>query len=173
MNMYNLFINFISEVHFIIPYKGIAFISEKPQEIHWDKKVLHNTKGLAVKYEDNYGLYCLNGVRVSKEIVETPASNLDPRLILKEKNAEIRREIIRRIGIERVCNKLGAKCIDKKGRYELLLLDLQDDRYRPYLKMVNPSIGTYHIEGVEPHIRTVEDALVWRGGLNEEPAFKA
>jgi len=145
---YDLFVNFNSEVNFIIPYKGIAFISEKPIAIHWKNQRLHNEKGLAVEYSDGYGLYSLNGVRVPKEIVMTPAEQLDPTLILKEKNAEVRREIVRKIGVERVCQKLGAKVIDKEGDYELLNLDLGENRIRPYLKMKNPSIGVYHIEGV-------------------------
>jgi hypothetical protein len=31
-----------------------------------------------------------------------------------------------------------------------------------YLKMVNPSIGTFHVEGVDPQCATVEQALNWR-----------
>ncbi|MCA1816016.1 MAG: hypothetical protein LC746_06340, partial [Acidobacteria bacterium] len=92
--------------------------------------------------------FCLNGVRVSEEIATTPAARLDPRLILSERNAEVRREIIRKIGIERVCAELNARCVDAQGDYELLLLDLQDGRVRPFLKMRNPSApGVYHIEG--------------------------
>ena len=123
---------------------------------------------MALKYSDGYGLWCLNGVRVSKEIVETSSEKLDPQLLLQEENAEIRREIVRKIGIERVCQKLNAKCIDKLGNYELLLLNL-GDRDRPYLKMINPSISCYHIEGIAPRIKTVKEALNWRNQTEEEP----
>jgi hypothetical protein len=166
---YNLFMDFNSEVNFIISYKGISFISEKPKKVHWKNNSLHNEKGKAVEYPDGYGIYCLNGVRVPEEIVTTSAEKIDPQIMLKEKNAEVRREIVRKIGIERICQKLGAECIDKQDDYELLLLDLQDGRKRPYLKMLNPSIGTYHIEGVSPEIRTVEQALNWRNGIEGKP----
>jgi DNA-binding FadR family transcriptional regulator len=63
---YDLFVNFNSEIHFIIPYKGICFISEKPKEIHWENKNLHKDGGLAVEYPDGYGMYCLNGVKIYK-----------------------------------------------------------------------------------------------------------
>ena len=168
---YDLFMNYNSEVTFIIPYKGIAFISEKPTEIHWKDKRLHNEKGLAVKYPDNYGLYCLNGVGVTKEIVEISAEELDANLVTKEKNAEVRREIVRKIGVERVCQKLNAKVLDKQDAYELLNLDLGENRIRPYLKMINPSIGTFHIEGVSPDCKTVEEALSWRNGTKEKPTI--
>ena len=90
---------------------------------------------------------------------------------MKEKNAEVRREIVRKIGIERVCQKLNAKVLDKSlnGIYELLNLDLGDGRSRPYLKMRNPSIKTYHLEGVPIEIDTVEKALNWRNQSEEKP----
>jgi hypothetical protein len=51
-----------------------------------------------------------------------------------------------------------------------LLLNLGDGRNRPYLKMINPSIGTYHIEGVHPECKTVKEALIWRNQSEETPA---
>ena len=108
--------------------------------------------------------WALHGVQVPKEIVLTPADKLDCNLILKEKNVEVRREIIRKIGIERVINKLGAKSIEKSldNQYELLNFDCIDGRFRPYLKMFNPSINTWHIEGIHPECNTIEKALAWR-----------
>lgn len=116
----------------------------------------------------NDGLWFLNGVLVSQDLVETPAEKLNPRLLLKATNAEVRREIVRKIGIERVCAALATKILDKSGEYELLSLDLGDGRSRPYLKMRNPSIGVYHIEGVAPHITTVRQAINWRAGNDQE-----
>jgi len=153
-------------------FENMVFVCEKPSKLYLNNQGrLHNPSGMALEYSDGYGLWMLNGVRVGKELIITPAEKLNPQLVVKEKNAEIRRELVRKIGIERVCQHLNAKCIDKKGGYELLLLDLGDNRKRPYLKMRNPSIGTYHIEGVEPQIRTVEDALVWRNGTKEKPVI--
>ena len=89
----------------------------------------------------------------------------------KEQNAEIRREAVRKIGIERVCKALAAKTIDRHGEYELIVFDIGDGRQRPHLKMLNPSIGVYHIEGVAPHIKTVQQAINWRSG-NEQTEWK-
>jgi hypothetical protein len=134
-----------------------------------NRHILHCINGPAQRWRDGFEFYYLNGVKVSKEIVMTPAEKLDSTLILKEINTEVRREIVRKIGIERVCDKLNAKCIDKNGNYELLMLDLGDKRTRPYLKMLNPSIGIYHIEGVHPDCDTVEKALNWRNQTEESP----
>ncbi len=50
----------------------------------------------------------------------------------------------------------------------MLVLDLGDGRTRPYLKMLNPSIGVWHVEGVAPAVRTVQEALNFRNGLTAE-----
>jgi hypothetical protein len=131
--------------------------------------VLHCDNGPALRYSDDFSIWALNGRIVPRKIVETPWDQLDARLILKERNAETRLEIVRKMGIERVCSKLNAKCIDQQGEYELLLLNLAKDGERPYLKMLNPSTGTYHIEGVIPGLKTVKEALVWRNGTAEVP----
>src|SRR3990167_5042032 len=86
-------------------------------------------------------------------------------MLFKEQNAEIRREIVRKIGMERIILKCGATVLDKKGDYELLAFDIGDGRIRPYLKMKNPSIFTWHVEGVAPGIKTVDEALTWRKPL--------
>lgn len=160
-----------SDVNLIYPFKEFVVISQKPTNIKIKNNVLHNESGASVKYADGFELYSLNGVRISKELVMTPAEKLDPHLIVKETNAEVRREIVRKIGIERVCQKLGSKTLESRWGYELLTLDLGDNRTRPYLKMINPSTGTYHLEGIEPSITTVEQALAWRNGEKkfEEP----
>ena len=131
---------------------------------------LHCEAGPAVSWHgSNQRYYFLNGVQVPEEIVETPASRLDPRLMLFERSADVRREIIRKIGIERICAAFKAQCVDRQGDYELLLLDLRDGRVRPFLKMKNPSIGVYHIEGVAPECRTVAEALAWRNQSDVPP----
>lgn len=130
---------------------------------------VHNSSGPAIIWHDGEKAYYLNGVKVTQEIVETPAEGLDPHILLEERNAEVRREIVRKIGIERVCDTLKAKVIDRQGGYELLRLYLGDMRRRTYLKMKNPSTGCYHIEGVSPNIKTVKEALSWRNRTVESP----
>lgn len=150
--------------------ENVAFVCIRPDQVHRNKEdELHNGKGMAISWRDGYGDFYLNGVSVNEEIVMTPAEKIDPIMLLKEQNAEIRREIVRKVGIERVVQKLGSEVIDKQGDYELLLLDLKDGRKREFLKMKNPSIDVWHIEGVLPGIRTVKEALAWRNGIDFAP----
>lgn len=171
IDKFDLLIGFLKNIIFCVPYDGIFFMSKKPININWKNKLLHCENGPAIEFKDGYGLWALNGVTVTKEVVETPADKLDPKLILNEKNAEVRREIVRKIGIERIVKELKAKVINRWYDYELLELPIDGMSIKArYLKMINPSIGTIHIEGVPPDIETCEQALCWRvGGLKWEP----
>ena len=155
---------------------GTCILSQKPTSIVMKKGILHNDNGPAITYDPpgDFNIYALNGVKVSKEIVETPFDKLDANIILKTSNVEVRREIVRKIGIERVCKDLKAKVIDSgldaAGQpCELLSLNIGDNRFRPYIKILNPSIGIYHIEGVSPECDTIEKAFTFRNGTSEKP----
>lgn len=97
----------------------------------------------------------------------------------EEKNAEVRREIIRKFGLERIVNltsksrlKIGdGRVLDKKGTYELWQVRLTKETYGHYLKMENPSLpDVWHLEGVPGDIETVKSALKWRNhGLENDP----
>ena len=139
--------------------------------LHLRGGLLHGDGVPAVSWESGERLHFLNGVRVSGELALTPARELSARLVLTTRNAEIRREVVRKIGLERVVTELGAVRVDSVGDYELLLLDLGDRRRRPFLKMRNPSVGVFHIEGVHPDCRTVREALAWRNGTDAPPSI--
>lgn len=154
----------------IFPFDDICIVTKKPTKVSYNSKnQLHCEDGPAIVYEDGFAVYILNGVRMTKEYVETPWNKLDPTIILKETNAEVRRELIRKIGIERFIECSGAKVVDEDGEYQLLMVDigLGKDNLKPYLKMKNPSIGVYHVEGVGPDCKTVKDALFFRNKTHE------
>ncbi len=98
--------------------------------------------------------------------------------ILKVSNVTTRDLLIRYFGYERFLQNLDLDIVDTQDDYQLGLLylvDGSDTRTLPYLIMVNPTTGERHIEGVEPRIRTVEEALNWRLGLTvyDRPVFEA
>ena len=146
-------------------YPQFAMVSDFPTTLVAE---LHREDGPTHEWRDGFAIYHLNQVAVPEWLVTTREADLDPHKLLKIDNAEVRREFIRKVGIDRVCYSLNAKTIDTSGSYELLLLDLGDGRRRPYLKMRNPSIGTWHVEGVHPDCLTVEQSLNWRNGLDSD-----
>ena len=57
------------------------------------------------------------------------------------------------------------KAAISRVNYELVNLKLDDDQYRPFLIMNNPSIEHKHIESVRTDCRTVFDAICWRNTM--------
>jgi len=142
---------------------GIVVISDRLKEISRKDDVLHCDKGPAWEYRDGSKGWNLNGVNVPQWLAETPAEQLDPLEFAKIDNVEVRREFVRKLGVERLIQKLGAKEIDKEGDYSVLEVDLGDQvgAWR-YLKMLNPSLGVWHMECVGRDCSTVRDAINFR-----------
>ena len=172
--LFEKFTKYWPELHAFWLFPEIAFVSDFPAEINTnDRFQLHADGKPALVYRDSYALYRLNGVTVTKEVAELKPSQIKRDTILKEENADVRREIVRKLTPEQLVKVLKAKVLEKKYGYELLAIDLGDKRARPFLKMNNPSMkGVVHIEGVPPGIETVEAALAWRNGLDNYNAPK-
>jgi hypothetical protein len=146
------------------PLDTAVVVGQKPSEIHLnDRGQLHHTSKMALKYSDGWGIWALNGVRMKKEHVVTPEEDISPNMVLGETNVEVRRELIRKIGVDRLIDCLPHKLLDKKDNYELYSLELSPEvPDARFLKMINPSIGVYHVEGVGPECSTVQQAINWR-----------
>jgi hypothetical protein len=165
-----------TELGFVYPLDEACVVAQKPEAIHLVNSRLHNPNGPAVKYTDGFQLYSLNGVRVPDWLVETPANELKAEALIKSaelKNVEVRREFIRKIGIERCLAQLHAKVINKEGDYELLQVNVIDNSPRTYLKMRNPSVPeVWHVEAVAPQCETVQQALNWRRYQDPKKSWK-
>ncbi len=152
------------------PYQNAAILQHRHCELHQNAQGrLHKDGGMAVKYRDGWGVYALNGVRVPQWLAETSAEQLDCKQIVQLQNVEERREGVRKVGVERLVYKLGAKSLDKRGDYELLEMNLGLQRPAHALKMLNASVPElWHVEFVQHHCRTVEQALNFRNHLKPE-----
>lgn len=149
-----------SKIGLYYPLKDIVIVGSTPSKIHRNERnQLHKDGAMALEYRDGWGLFMLNGTPMKPEYVLTPAEKLSPEEILKETNADQRRELIRKVGIERMLAKLPHKVINKRGDYEVLSVDLPGLEDARYLKMVNPSIKVFHLEGITREENTVEKAL--------------
>ncbi len=169
------------QLHWWFPFEDICLISERPIKLEVNETgVLHCENGMAFEYADGFGAYFLNGVEVPDWLVTTDAENLDINKFLKEENADVKAEFVRKYGVERMLN-FGNK-IDSyenydqeenpwwwKSEYELwdmhsLFPGLD---YQPYLKMTNQTTGIFHVEALSPAVRTISDALKERFGGKE------
>jgi len=160
---YDRVVNYNRKIFSCNVWGDTILVSRNPIEINSKGNKLHKDGGMSVRFADNWGLWHLNNVNVPRWLAEQNEHDIDPAKFSKLKNAEIRREFIYKVGIERIVKSMGAKSLDKQGDYELLLVDLKGTTGEwPYLKMLNPSIGTWHMECVPQNIKTVRQALNWR-----------
>jgi leucine-rich repeat protein SHOC2 len=92
--------------------------------------------------------------------------------LLDERNVELRRRLIERLGYEQICQELGAIQLDTWREYTLLKIDGVEqfyDRRRSknikepmvLLKMTCPSTEHVHILRVPPEMTSAEVAITW------------
>ena len=151
--------------------RDFCIVSNTPKKIERKENALHCENGKAIEYRDGWGLYFLNGVRMKEEYVMTPAEKIKPETILSEKNVDVRRELIRKIGVERLVS--AGKLLEQKNGYSLYDMSAV---FHPidravFLLMKNPSVpGVFHMEGVAPNVKTIQEALNWRryGNMKKE-----
>lgn len=157
----------------VFPLDEECIVCQPPTLMKTNKSGIHCENGPATVYSDDTKIYALNGVIMDKKYVMAESHEISPEDILKEKNVEVRRELLRKVGIESMFERLPHKLLDKRDEYELYSVDLNDTiKNAKYLKMTNPSIGVFHMEGVDPGCDTVKDALLWRNSNLFENADK-
>ncbi|MBF0464518.1 MAG: hypothetical protein HQK88_09280 [Nitrospirae bacterium] len=106
----------------------------------------HCDGGAAIEWRDGLKTYLLHNLLVPEHFALTPNRKLEPSLILTERNEEMLREILRKIGIKQAICHLSGVVIDKYHDYELKELNLKEiSLAESYLK--NLSIDTY--QGME------------------------
>jgi hypothetical protein len=97
------------------PFDNAVVLTDRPRHIHRDAaNRLHSLTGPAIVWSDGWGVHAVNGLRVPEWIVERPGE-ITPEKIKEERNAEIRRVMIRVYGLERYMADVGAQVIDQAG----------------------------------------------------------
>ncbi|MGA2875516.1 MAG: DUF6745 domain-containing protein [Nitrososphaerales archaeon] len=151
-----------------IPHENICWISERHDVCKLNRSgKIHSEKGPAIHYPDGFSVYALNGIRVPQVLVDTEAEKLDPEMVLKEQNADIQREIIRKIGAERVLQKLNAVEVDKWTfkkfglQYSLQKIKVNnlDANYLVYEAAMLK--GVHYAKPMPPEVRTAMQGLAW------------
>jgi hypothetical protein len=126
---------------------------------------------MAVEFSDGWGLYSLNGIRVPQWLIETPAEKIDPELALEENNADVQREIIRKIGYDRMlqaCNATTEETWDcpKTGlHYETKRMKFSniDRRYLCYRHASVPEI--FYAKCMPPEAKTIIQMRSFQTGV--------
>jgi hypothetical protein len=86
-------------------FRDFAILTERPTQLHRDGQGrLHHETGPAIAYPDGWSIWAWHGVRVPQALIEGQWSAQD---ILRERNAEIRRCAIERMGWDRFVTDAG------------------------------------------------------------------
>jgi hypothetical protein len=92
---------------------GLAIVSERPLRMKVDDRGRpHAADGPSIAWADGTELWSWHGVRVPKAVILEPGSITVPQ-IDSEANAEVRRVLVERIGIERLTREGGAELVDE------------------------------------------------------------
>ena len=179
--IFNIWYDLACSCGWCYTFENIVFVCEKPCELHInDEGMLHKDGGMVLKYSDGYGIYMLNGVKVPEYLAVTPEANLELDFFKKEKNVDVKAEFIRKYGISRM-KDMGKK-VDSyknyshdewwvKSEYELIDMStlFTSVKYAPHLLMRNQTIKElYHLEGVGPECKTLDQAIKWRENTKNE-----
>ena len=167
-------------VNYIWVNKNFVMVCARPKHIYKNNNgQLHCENGKAIEYPDGWGLYMLNGVRVPEWLVKTPSEKIDPALALKESNADIQREIIRKVGAERMLKVCNAKTLDdwndpKTGyNYKLMEMSVGNNIQRKYLYFEHASMkGIFYAKPVPPECKKSIEARAWILSMVERDDLK-
>jgi hypothetical protein len=87
--------------------------------------------------------------------------------VLEEKNAEVRRVLIEKIGFERFVDLAKPEIIDKSTIGELLKIKLQGDEDIVLLSVKDASTDRNYLLRVPPNMKTALQAKAWTFGFKE------
>ena len=158
-----------SGVFYSIFCKDFVVLCNRPAYIKRDENSrLHADGAPAILWRDGWAQYFLHGVRVPADYALTPAEKLDPKLALTEKNADIQRELVRKIGPERVLMETHAKELDawqdpNTGfKYRLMEMVIGDNIQRRYLYFQHASMpGIFYTKPVPPETKKAFHGRAW------------
>ncbi len=115
-------------------------------------------------------------VSITHEIAFEP-EKITSKQVLAEKNAELRRVMIERMGYLRFSDEVGAKTIDQDtdagGKRQLLRIDIhKEDEPLVGLACRCPSTDRQYFLRVPPSMKTCHQAAAWMAGFDDPKLYK-
>lgn len=148
------------------PFRNAAIITPRPTHLaRDDRHRLHGVRGPALLYPDGWGIWAWHGVHVPRDVIEAPATITAERII-SERNAEIRRVMLERMGHERFLAESGAQPIQRDRYGELLRIELPDDEPLVLVRVVNSTpepdgSRNRYLLRVPPDVRSAQEGVAW------------
>ena len=115
------------------------------------------------------------GVPVTAQIAFFPETLTGPG-ILAERNAELRRVMIERVGFEKFLREVKAQVLDtdrdRGGERKLLSVPFTDDETMVIVSVLCPSTGRQYLIRVPPTTRTCHQAVAWTAGFDNPDDYE-
>lgn len=135
---------------------------------------LHAEDGPAVSWNGIQSYYFWHGVRVPGPVVERP-DLIRVHHVLRERNAEVRRVMIERMGVEYftagVCGEMLDKDKDRGGERYLRRIPIGGEEPMVMLHVRCPSTQAHHLLRVPPTVRTCRQAAAWTFGYDSPDVY--
>lgn len=144
-----------------LPYSDFVVMSDKPREIHMNAdKVLHNDSGMSVLYSDGFGIWSINGIAVTEQIVMSPET-LTVDQIDAESNGDVRSIMLDRFTWVRYIKE--GKCSYLDGRRNLIEGTMETLYKTPYdhRLIVTCPTGRMFSLGVPDSVKDCVNAQSW------------
>lgn len=147
-------------------HEEFCIVSERPEVLTVDARNRpHSDSGPFCRWRDGSALYSVHGVRVPWWVIEQPEL-LTPKRIDEERNAEVRRLMIERLGAERYLLEGGSVKVHEDDCGELYRKELAGDEPLVMVRVVNStpepdgSRKKYMLR-VPPTVQTAREAVAW------------
>jgi hypothetical protein len=115
------------------------------------------------------------GVPITRQIAFAPETLTGP-AILAERNAEVRRVMIERVGFERFVREVKALVLDtdtdRGGERKLLRVNLDGDEPMVLVSIHCPSTGRQYLVRVPPTMRKCRQAVAWTAGFDNPDDYE-
>jgi hypothetical protein len=125
-----------------------------------------NLEGIAIRWR---------GVSIDERIAFRPQT-LDVREILAESNAERRRVMMERFGLDRFMREAGAQVLDQDrdrgGPRRLLRIELPGDEPLLCVSVICPSTHRQFMLRVPPTMKTCREAVAWTAGFDNPDDYQ-
>ncbi len=140
----------------MIQFNNVCLVAELPSKLLRDERgMLHCDNAPAIEWRDGYKLYIFHGVTATEKIIMYPET-ITKEDIINEKNEEVRRVMVERIGAERFGKMMGFETVNEDN-YGALLKTKIDEEIFMYAHVLCPSTSREYYLQVPS---TLEEALL-------------
>lgn len=138
-----------------VPMHGMAIACDRPTKYSFDEnKRLHCDNAPAIEFADGFVVWCYHDVLVNRDIIMHP-ENITSDMILKSDNAEIRRVMMERMGMEKFLATMPNIKVLHKDDWGTLYRGLDDVTFVEVINSTAEPDGTFkkYILTVDPQLR--------------------